>query len=462
MKIKNFSIDASPTKEFFMEMLIRDIPLSRAILDLVDNSVDSARTLASSADLSDYEINITLDEASFIIKDNCAGIDLKTAENYAFRFGRITDLESAGSRDTGNSIGQFGVGMKRALFKIGEEFEIKSTSKNEYLHMKENVDNWKQYKNAEGVDDWHFKVEDDTSTGMTNQVTGTEIVISELHSPIKEDFTESYFINTLIEEIQIAHSVSLSNKIKIKIHSLTGTKELKPFALNLISSEKIKPAYKKLVFEKDSDNPVTVEIFAGVVPRDLETSGWYIFCNDRTVLQSDKSNDTAWGTDKTVKFHHYFSRFKGFVFFSSDDSSKLPWTTTKTGVDTDSIIYKSTLNEMVNIAKPIISFLKEVGKETIDFNSSKTNGTPLKDAIDKGHKEVISYKNIVSESDVLKIDIERAEENPEYNPETKIQYSRSVEQIAEMIDYIETVNSAKDVGEFTFDYYYDNFIGDNE
>jgi hypothetical protein len=33
-------IKASPTKEFFIYMLVKDIPLNRAIIDLVDNSVD--------------------------------------------------------------------------------------------------------------------------------------------------------------------------------------------------------------------------------------------------------------------------------------------------------------------------------------------------------------------------------------------------------------------------------------
>jgi len=36
-------IKASPTKAFFIHMLTRDVPLSRAILDLVDNCVDEAR-----------------------------------------------------------------------------------------------------------------------------------------------------------------------------------------------------------------------------------------------------------------------------------------------------------------------------------------------------------------------------------------------------------------------------------
>lgn len=39
-------INASPTKELFIFMLTRDVQLSRAIIDLVDNCVDGANRLA--------------------------------------------------------------------------------------------------------------------------------------------------------------------------------------------------------------------------------------------------------------------------------------------------------------------------------------------------------------------------------------------------------------------------------
>ena len=38
-------IDARPTKQFFITMLVRDIELIRAIIDLVDNCVDGARRM---------------------------------------------------------------------------------------------------------------------------------------------------------------------------------------------------------------------------------------------------------------------------------------------------------------------------------------------------------------------------------------------------------------------------------
>ena len=36
-------INAMPTKRFFVDMFVRDIPLEQAVLDLVDNCIDGAK-----------------------------------------------------------------------------------------------------------------------------------------------------------------------------------------------------------------------------------------------------------------------------------------------------------------------------------------------------------------------------------------------------------------------------------
>lgn len=38
-------IKANPTREFFVNMLVRDILLKQAIIELIDNSIDGARTI---------------------------------------------------------------------------------------------------------------------------------------------------------------------------------------------------------------------------------------------------------------------------------------------------------------------------------------------------------------------------------------------------------------------------------
>jgi hypothetical protein len=128
---KGAKAGANPTKAFFVRMITRDISLEDCILDLIDNSIDGAwrceggrpMGLADDTDLSKYEISITAAPDHFSIKDNCGGMSLDDAVNHAFSFGRrALDHDDY-------SIGVYGIGMKRAVFKLGTRIRIRSTYK---------------------------------------------------------------------------------------------------------------------------------------------------------------------------------------------------------------------------------------------------------------------------------------------------------------------------------------------
>src|SRR5574340_703783 len=86
-------IDARPTKEFFVFMLTRDIQLIDAIADLVDNCVDGARRTRPDGNFDGLWVRIEVAADHFRIADNCGGIPVNVARNYAFRFGRPPGME---------------------------------------------------------------------------------------------------------------------------------------------------------------------------------------------------------------------------------------------------------------------------------------------------------------------------------------------------------------------------------
>ena len=61
-------IKANPTREFFVNMLVRDILLKQAIIELIDNSIDGARTIKKNNDFDGLEIIVNFDENSFYFK----------------------------------------------------------------------------------------------------------------------------------------------------------------------------------------------------------------------------------------------------------------------------------------------------------------------------------------------------------------------------------------------------------
>lgn len=140
---KHTDAKAYPRKHFFVEMFTRDISLIDCILDLVDNSVDGlmrsrdvdlGAALLSPNDVAGQAlaglpvISITYSEREFTIQDNCGGISVDDAENEVFNFGHSAkyheDIEH-------HQLGVYGVGLKRAIFKIGRHFQMRSRTKDE-------------------------------------------------------------------------------------------------------------------------------------------------------------------------------------------------------------------------------------------------------------------------------------------------------------------------------------------
>ena len=100
--------NVQPTKDFFVHMITRDIELKDALLDLLDNCLDGARRGIHKDNNDDVEkpyegywAEISIEKNSFSIKDNCGGIGLDLAIDYAFRLGRAdsdrdSDVQTVG------------------------------------------------------------------------------------------------------------------------------------------------------------------------------------------------------------------------------------------------------------------------------------------------------------------------------------------------------------------------------
>ncbi|MEH2226452.1 O-methyltransferase [Nostoc sp.] len=252
-------IHAEPTKDLFIYMLVRDIPLIRAIIDLVDNSVDGATHLQSNENYEGLWIKILVNEEYFQIQDNCGGITVNDAEEYAFKFGRANDAEL-----TPKSIGRFGIGMKRAFFKIGKKFTVESTTSSSKFVVSEDVEEWKK------KDEWTFEFSEvqEDSDYESNDI-GTRILIEKLHENVSDDLGLENFISQLKQELTIAYSLKINKGLSISIND----EVLSPTPLNFRTSDTIKVAK----FEKEYnyfgsheiDTPVQVRLYAGVSDRNL-------------------------------------------------------------------------------------------------------------------------------------------------------------------------------------------------
>jgi hypothetical protein len=434
-------INAQPTKDLFIYMLVRDIPLIRAIIDLVDNSVDGATHLQSNENYAGLWIKILVNKEHFKIEDNCGGITVKEAEEYAFKFGRANDAEI-----TPKSIGRFGIGMKRAFFKMGKKFKVESTTSSSKFIVSEDVEKWKD------KEEWTFEFEEVHENKEYQACdVGTKILIEELYESVAEDLGLENFVSQLKQELTIAYSLKIKKGLKISINE----SDIHPKPLSFRISDKIKVAK----FEKEYKNfgsqeikaPVLVKLYAGVSERSLNEGGWYVFCNERMVLEADQTEITGWGTKTSFpKYHPDFAFFRGYAFFESDDAAYLPWTTTKTGIDYDSPLYKSIKQKICELTTPVITFLRRMADEKNRVERSELSESLLKQAYDE-----TSLSSIFEVATSTRFQIPPQSQILPGHSRGTIQYSKPTEEINLVKELLE-VSSNKEVGEKTFDYYLRN------
>ncbi|MEJ7860902.1 MAG: ATP-binding protein [Pyrinomonadaceae bacterium] len=384
------TITAFPTKRFFVGMFTRDIELDDAILDLLDNCVDGVqRTLkrrreergnaveevALEPDDQSYEgfwAAVEFGKGFFRISDNCGGIP-KNSE--AFRLGN-PNLE----KDKGlATIGFYGIGMKRAIFKMGRHCTVTTKHRNEAYRVTI-TDEW--LKNDK---EWELPVED---LNPNDYEEGTVIEITELNDPIVNRFdlekTEA-FSEDFEKKVSTHYSYIIHKQFTVKINKT-----------------KIKPQFVEFQFSSPEDDPhgnrriapyvyegyyndVRIQLVCGFyrnlpteteIEDDLkgrnttELAGWTIICNDRVVEYCNKEKLTGWGEAGVPKYHTQFISIAGIVRFYSTELEKLPLTTTKRGIDAGSDTYLTVKNLMREALKIF----------TVHTNKWKTR-SPDRDAI---------------------------------------------------------------------------------
>lgn len=393
------TINASPTKNFFVEMLTRDIELEDAILDLLDNCVDGIqRTNKENVSLDKpYEhfwAQISFSETGFEIEDNCGGISIDIAKGSAFRMGSPKD---AGSKDKDvYTIGTYGIGMKRAIFKMGRSSRIVSQTKNDAFEV-EITPQWL------GSDDsWDLPFQEIERLLPDN---GTKIKVTDLREGISREFKlsdHSTLHNSLTGKISNYYNYILNkgftvlvNGVKVPITPLTLLWEGKE---NITDKNAVAIApylYRGQIagvevdlavgFYRSTPTEEEVDEETKGSRRSSDTAGWTIVCNDRVVVYCDKTRLTGWGEATVPSYHPQFIAVSGIVHFRSKDARSLPITTTKRGIDSSSDVYLYVKDFMREGLKLFTSYTNKWKKDSSEekARSSKAQPTSPREIFDE-------------------------------------------------------------------------------
>jgi len=352
-------LSGAPTKRFFVSMLPRDIELDDAILDLVDNSVDGAmrskkERLDTDRPFDGYCCNLTINSEGFELKDNCGGIPDAYLEA-AFRLGR-PGIDLDGDLPT---IGMYGIGMKRAIFKMAREAKVISRSVDRAVRVHYSPE-WLDPNSEQ----WELpieEIEEDDDVGVT-------ISIQDLHESIFNRFGRQTFLDGLRDKLGRHFAYIMGRGFEIRLNGET----IMPETVKLILSDKISPFdyeayvngvhikvtvgfYRNLTRQAELEEATDPET-ADPAGRATDEAGITVICNDRVVVVSDRTTITGWGVASTPRYHPQFRAITGLITFSSNDASLLPISTTKRDLDTDSDTFRPARNAAIDGIKLFVGF----------------------------------------------------------------------------------------------------------
>ncbi len=438
---ESLAVQAVPTKELFIRMLTRDIGLMEAITDLADNCVDGARFLAGDGPYDNLEVHIDVKGDRFRIDDNCGGILVETARDYAFRFGRPEE-----ATPTPHSIGRFGVGMKRAIFKMGKRFTVDSrTSKSRFL-IEQDITKW-----AKMGDKWEFKFSKppEENVKVPAKEVGTTIAITNLHTDVANQFKSPTFLAKLGRWLSSRLQVALGRGLKVFLN----TEKLSFSGPRFLADSQLLPARQEFWIPRatrgrDSKRTsVSVVLYCGLIgtQEEVRQSGWHVFCNGRLVLEGDKTDVTGWGESGIPKHHGQYNQFMGLAFFESYDPDKLPWNTAKTGIDKDSAVYGKAKQRMLAVMLPVKNFLDSLKREK---DRRKDTDGPLSLLVKRSKR--VEHQHVKTR----KIFKTPPSKEPKAPTEQTISYRVPYKKAIAVKDKLE-VTSWRLVGLETFDYFCD-------
>lgn len=438
-------IHADPTKDFFVKMITRDIALQDCIFDLLDNAIDGAKrskTIDSEKPLAGYFAKITFDSKQFKIVDNCGGIRLSDAIDYAFHFGRRPNSPA----DVSGGIGLYGIGMKRAIFKIGRVADVVSDAEDACFKVSLDVGEW------ESKTEWDFEYED----FQRSETKGTSITVTSLNPGIDASFGDPVFVNELIRMIARDYAFFIAKGFEIQV----GTQIVPSYRYQLRSNTNLEPASISYM-----DDGASIQIVAGLIddlpnevpeelsPKDVERYGWYVICNDRIVLAADKTDRTIWGDDGFKVWHPQYNGFAGFVFFHADDQRLLPWTTTKRAVDGSSPLYRRTLMQLKALTDQFVAY---TNRRKEDPGAAREAEKP------REQRDVYSPVRLRAgdSAQYRQMKLPDLAASHSADPEVNITYKRKLSEIDEVRRHFGMRSmSYRDVGARTFEYFMETELG---
>lgn len=348
MKELRFSVNHGVDESFLSEILLKDTTTLEALFELIDNSIDAAREVILERDeqfLDKYGlperydglwIRLETHENRVSIIDNCSGIGEGRFRDEILVIGRRSDHKFG--------IGQFGIGLKRALYRLGTRYALHSDTGITAQSML--------------ADDYRLLRPELPIHGRLRQSKGsveTSIRIRGLRGDVRYQVAPGSWIDTLPDEISRRYGIYLKKGLSISLNGIPLNKfgpELRKAGKVQLLTKSLRAADGVMVYVESGmhadyvlknekgwhqrkNNPLTSQY------------GWYFVCNDRIVEIATHKRELGW----TKGWHQEYYGFVGWVRFVAADTALLPWDTKKSSINPHSSVFLSIAAQLQDFAE---------------------------------------------------------------------------------------------------------------
>lgn len=340
--IRTIEVDTGVDPGFLQNVLTQDITTLEALYDLIDNSIDAAKSkIAAAGDYkkdqyglpesyNGFEIEIKIGKNSLSITDNCSGIDEHTFQFGTFHTGKTSNHPFG--------IGRFGVGLKRSLLKMGNSYEVAIDDASvQYIA---NFDK----SNIGGALDNKMFANVYPSTGKIFSAFS----VSDLHSEVVNDIHSVAWFENAVEGLNQRYGLYAQKGMAILLEdTFRGDQYTVDAPLPKIREDgKFIPINKNILI-----HGVSIKIRSGIhqnyfFPGEDQYSlsknrtltaefGIYLICNDRVIVSASTASDYGWN----AKWHSEYNGYICLVHFLAENPALLPLNSPKTAFRLDSPLF---------------------------------------------------------------------------------------------------------------------------
>lgn len=341
-----FPVRQGVDPNYLRNTLTKDISPLEAIYDLIDNAVDAARERRMGgkgrrldiyglpADYSGSRIRLRIGSDSITLWDNCTGIDEATLADQAFVTGFVSEHRYG--------IGGFGIGMKRALFRLGHRYVLATDTASSAAVMrfdqsqlaKPNTALTAQRIRSSGQTKTLLRI-DQLSVSVAHELGGMSIADVARHLSRRYGLFLSKGLRLCVNGFRVpAFGPWLRKAGPLPNASLNLTDQS---GVNIYVESGMHEGYR-LRHESDYAAAKNTQL--------TDQYGWYFVCNDRIVKIASREKELGW----TANWHQEYYGFVGWVRFVAKDPENLPWDTKKTQIDPHSPSFRAVVGKLQEFA----------------------------------------------------------------------------------------------------------------